>query len=72
MQPRPKSAIFTLNDTKPKKKTKSLSKYDYPSTDNIDKSYSSIGSKVASDIPFSKPSRKFNRPINSEQAYCWL
>ena len=53
---------------KPKKKTKSLDKYGYPSTNNIDKSYSSIGSKVTSDIPFSKLSCEINGPINSQ----WL
>ena len=64
---RPKSAIWTLNDMKPKKKQKGLDKYGYPSTDNIGKSYSSFGSKVASNIPLSKPSRKINEPINSQQ-----
>ena len=61
-----KLAISILNDTKPKKKTKSLNEYGYPSTDIIEKSNSFIVSKVASDIPLLKLSCEINGPINSQ------
>ena len=63
---RPNSAIETLNDAKPANKTKSFNKYGYPFPDNIKHPCSSIGSKVASNIPLSKPSRKINGPTNSQ------